>query len=199
MKGKRNEADFQCDKVYLKTLKQQEDDGKLMLYYFDESGFSTAPCVPYGWQRIGETRQIPCHRSKRMNVLGFLSRSNDLFFHASEQSVTTDTVINAFDAFVERYAGKYEETKLPCWVVLDNASIHRSRLFKEKLEGWQQRGVCLHFLPPYSPELNLIEILWRKVKYEWLPLDAYQSYGHLKKWVLEILGNVGEKFQITFA
>ena len=51
----------------------------------------------------------------------------------------------------------------------------------------------------YSPELNLIEILWRKIKYEWLPLDAYQSYGHLKKWVLEIMGNVGEKFQITFA
>jgi hypothetical protein len=42
-------------------------------------------------------------------------------------------------------------------------------------------------------------MLWRKVKYGWLPLDAYQSYSHLKKWVLEILGNVGEKFQITFA
>jgi len=67
------------------------------------------------------------------------------------------------------------------------------------MADWQQRDVWLHFLPPYSPELNLIEILWRKVKYEWLPLDAYQSYGHLKKWVLEVLDSVGEKFQITFA
>lgn len=150
-----------------------------MLYYFDESGFRTAPCVPYGWQRIGETRQRPCHRSQRMNVLGFLSRRND--------------------AFVEGYAGKYEKTKVPCLVVLDNASLHGSGVFKEKLTGWQQRGVCLHFLPPYSPELNLIEVLWRKVKYEWLPLDAYQSYVHLKNWVLEIVGNVGEKFHITFA
>jgi len=74
-----------------------------------------------------------------MNVLGFMSRNNDLFFHTAEQSVTTDTVVTA------------------------------------------------------------IEILWRKVKYEWLPLEAYQSYSHLKKWVLEILSNVGEKFQITFA
>lgn len=199
MKGKRNEADFQRDKEYLRSLKKQEDDGKLMLYYFDESGFSTAPGVPYGWQRIGETRQIPCHRSQRMTVLGFLSRRNDLFFHISEQSVTTDTVVTAFDAFVEGYAGQYEKTKVPCLVVLDNASIHRSGVFKEKLTGWQQRGVCLHFLPPYRPELNLIEVLWRKVKYEWLPLDAYQSYVHLKNWVLEILGNVGEKFHITFA
>ena len=199
MKGKHHEADFQRDKANLMALKQQDDDGELMLYYFDESGFSTTPCVPYGWQRIGETLQIPCHRGKRMNVLGFLSRSNELFFHAAEHPVTTDTVVKAFDAFVERYAGKYETTKVPCLVVLDNASIHRSRAFKEKLADWQQSGVRVHFLPPYSPELNLIEILWRKVKYEWLPLDAYQSYSHLKKWVLEILGNVGEKFQITFA
>jgi len=142
VKGKRHEEDFQRDKEY---LKQQEDDGKLKLYYFDESGFSTTPCVPYGWQAIGETRQIPCHRSNRMNVLGFLSRRNDLFFHASEQSVTTDTVAQAFDAFVETYAGKYQETKVPCFVVLDNASIHRSGAFKEKLDGWQQRGVCYIF------------------------------------------------------
>ena len=164
MKRKRNEADFQRDKDYLKALKKKEDDGELRLYYFDESGFSTTPCVPYGWQRIGETRQIPCHRSKRLNVLGFLSRRNDLFFHTSEQSVTTDTVVAAFDAFVDSYACTYEKTKVSCLVVLDNASIHRSGAFKEQLAGWQQRGVCLHFLPPYSPELNLIEILWRKIK-----------------------------------
>ncbi len=149
MKGKRNEANFQRDKEYLKTLKQQEDNGELMLYYFDESGFSTTPCVPYGWQPIGETRRIPCHRSKRMNVLGFLNRSHDLFFHTSEQSVTTDTVVNAFDAFVAAYASQYEETKVPSFVVLDNASIHRSGVFKENLVDWEQRGVYVHFLPPY--------------------------------------------------
>ena len=97
-----------------------------MLYYFDESGFSTSPCVPYGWQRIGETRQIPCHRSKRMNVLGFISRRNELFFDTAEQSVTTEIVVKVFDAFTEDYAHKYEKTKVPCFVVLDNASIHRS-------------------------------------------------------------------------
>jgi DDE superfamily endonuclease len=198
VKGKRNEEAFQRDKECLAAFKQQENDGELALYYFDESGFSTTPSVPYGWQRIGETRRIPCHRSKRMNVLGFLSRSNDLFFHTAEQAVTTDTVVAAFDAFVEGYASKHQETGIPCLVVLDNASIHRSGMFKEKLTGWLERGVRVYFLPPYSPELNLIEILWRKIKYEWLPFDAYQSYGHLKKWVLEILGNVGVKFQITF-
>ena len=68
-----------------------------------------------------------------------------------------------------------------------------------RVEHWMLRGVALHFLPPYSPELNLIEILWRKVKYEWLPMDAYQSYTKLKARVKEVLGGVGEKFRITFA
>jgi hypothetical protein len=49
-----------------------------------------------------------------------------------------------------------------------------------------------------SPELNLIEILWRRIKYHWLPLDAYQSYVHLKTEVLSILENIGEKYVITF-
>jgi transposase len=65
--------------------------------------------------------------------------------------------------------------------MLDNVSIHHSRSFKENLEVWQQCNVCLHYLPLYRPELNLIEILWRKVKHERMPLDAYQSYSHLKK------------------
>lgn len=199
VKGKRNEANFQRDKEYLESLKRQEDKGEVMLYYFDESGFSTTPCVPYGWQRIGETKQIPCHRSKRLNVLGFISRRNDFFFDTTEQSVTTENVLKVFDAFTEDYAHQYAKTKVPCFVVLDNASIHRSAAFKAQLEKWQQCGVSLHFLPPYSPELNLIEILWRKLKYEWLSLDAYQSYTHLTKHVLEILSEVGEKFHIIFA
>lgn len=180
-------------------LKQQEDKGELTLYYLDESGFSTTPCVPYGWQPIGETRRIPCQRSKRLNVLGFMSRQNDLFFHSAEQAVTTETVVAVFDAFAERYAASYLQTNVPCIVVLDNASVHRSKAFMARLEDWQRQGVRLHFLPTYSPELNLIEILWRKIKYEWLPLDAYQSYSHLKDRVLDILGNVGGKFRVTFA
>jgi len=123
-----------------------------MLYCFDGSGFSATPCVPYGWQRTGEARQIPCRRGKRMDVPGFLICGNDLFCHAAERPVTTDTVVKTFDAFVERVAGKHGTTKVPCFVVLDNASAYSSRAFKEKLADWQQSGVRVYFLPPYSPE-----------------------------------------------
>ena len=57
----------------------------------------------------------------------------------------------------------------------------------------------MKFLPPYSPELNLIEILWRKIKYEWLPLDAYQDFKTLPASLFDVLKRIGSKYRITFA
>ncbi len=84
------------------------------------------------------------------------------------------------------------------WII-DNAPVHTSAAFLKKTEEWYSYGIGVHFLPPYSPELNLIEILWRKIKYEWLPFEAYSSYHHLKAEVLNVLDQLGEKYTITFS
>jgi hypothetical protein len=47
-------------------------------------------------------------------------------------------------------------------VILDNSFIHRSKKFKAKMKEWEEQEVLIFFLPPYSPELNLIEILSKK-------------------------------------
>ncbi len=38
---------------------------------------------------------------------------------------------------------------------------------------WHRPKLSIYRIPPYSPELNMIEIVWRKIKYEWLPFSAY--------------------------
>lgn len=180
-------------------LKTKEDEGVICLRYFDESGFSLTPGVPYGWQATGQTTRIPCQRSKRQNVLGFLGRQGEHFYQITDKSVTTETVIESFDAFSKQY---YEQEFLRhgklCFVVMDNAPMHRSAAFKEREEDWMIRGVIPRYIPPYSPELNLIEILWRKIKYEWLPLQAFQDLFHLKYWLNKILEGVGQEYQISF-
>ena len=50
----------------------------------------------------------------------------------------------------------------------------------------------------YSPELNIIEIAWRKIKYEWMPFLAYESYESLKHGLYEILAGIGLKYKIQF-
>lgn len=184
----------------MEWLKQKEDEHIITLRYFDEVGFSLTPVVPYGWQPKGETYQIPCQRSKRLNVLGFMGRKNEIFFHACDTPVNSEAVIGAFDAFAQNYyEQEFQQSGKFCFVVLDNASIHRSKAFMNKLDDWLLLGVVPRFIPPYCPELNLIEILWRKVKYEWLPMSAYSGFAKLKQSVEEVLNGFGNKFLITYA
>ena len=84
-------------------------------------------------------------------------------------------------------------------VVIDNASVHTSEEFEECLPRWKKKGLIIKYLSTYSPELNLIEILWRNIKYTWLPFSAYQCLNALREALENILKNFGSKYQITFA
>ena len=92
-----------------------------------------------------------------------------------------------------------QQQQKPALVVVDNAPIHTSDDFEDELERWQKEDLYVQFLPPYCPELNLIEILWRKIKYEWLPLDAYQNFKTLTAALFAVLKGIGSKYRITFA
>ena len=80
---------------------------------------------------------------------------------------------------------------------LDNASVHKAKEIEPLLKVLQGRGLKLYFLPAYSPELNRIEKLWHKMKYEWM---AFKSRGAqtLEADVDEILTGFGEKYTLDF-
>jgi transposase len=167
----------------------------MALYYFDETGFSQTSCLPYGWSPAGQpTRMEKYSHSKRLNVLGFMSWHQKLICHTTEETVTTDTVIEAFDKLAQE-----KDPDKPAVVILDNASVHRSKKFRKKQLELLGRGIWLIYLPAYSPELNLIEILWRKIKYEWLPVSAYATFEALKACVKNVLSEFGQKYTIEFS
>jgi len=87
----------------------------------------------------------------------------------------------------------------PTIVLIDNAPIHTSEEFADEIVGLKKEGVIVKYLPAYSPELNLIEILWRKIKYEWLPLDAYKDFKTMTQELFEVIKGIGSKYRITFA
>jgi transposase len=45
-----------------------------------------------------------------------------------------------------------------------------------KMKEGEEQDVLIYFLPPDFPELNLIEILWKRIKYQWILFDAYLSF-----------------------
>lgn len=105
-----------------------EEDDKCDLFYFDESGFSQKSNLPYCWSPIGVQSLRPAYsQSKRLNVLGFLSRQGTLSFQTTERKVSSDTVIDVFDNFIDMRVDKK-----PCIIILDNASFHRSKNSNKK-------------------------------------------------------------------
>jgi transposase len=54
-------------------------------------------------------------------------------------------------------------------VVVDNYSVHHAKVVTADVPALHRAGVECFFLPPYSPELDLIEPVWRQVKYDYLP------------------------------
>ena len=177
----------------LVRLHRLEDAGHCQVLYGDESGFCLSPVVPYLWQKKGKTVGLPAKsHSRRLSVFGLLSRQGGLHSFPTQERITAQFVVDSIEAVLPRLSR-------PTVLVLDNATVHRSQLVRAKRREWKQKGLRLLFLPPYCPHLNLIETLWRQVKYHWLAPAAYQTFGALCQSVTDILAQVGMKYRLSFA
>ena len=72
---------------------------------------------------------------------------------------------------------------VPRVVVLDNAGLHTSKVVKAARPGLAKLGIYLYYLPPYSPELNEIEGVFRQVKYHEMPHRSFTSKADLRMGV----------------
>jgi transposase len=175
----------------LTKLKNRDREGEIDLRYVDETGFSLEPYIPYAWQEKGEQITVNSQTSKRLNVFGILNRQQELEVYLFENTINSNVVIACIDKFSETI-------KMETVLVIDNASIHTSNAFLEKQAEWKVKGLTIFFLPTYSPELNIIEILWRFIKYQWLEIDAYKSWTSLVNAVENILIKFGSEYIINF-
>jgi hypothetical protein len=176
----------------LKKVRRRFLQGEFDLYYCDEAGFSLTPSVPYAWQPIGQRLEIDSSRSPQLNVFGFLRHDGEHFApYIAQGSLDSSAVI----ACVDHFCGSLRK---PTTVVIDNSPLHTSSAFQSRIPDWESQGLYFWFLPPYCPELNLIEILWRKIKYQWLPPLAYESLARLENTLSEIITAIGTDYKITF-
>ena len=189
--GQPKPQEYQTKKKQLEELKQLDSLGIIELYYLDETGFCLTPCVPYGWQGIGEYQTIPSSRSPRLNVLGIMNRFNHLESYISTQTINSDVVIACINTF-------FPQVEKRTVIVVDQASIHTSNMVQSQLDEWRERNIEIFVLPSYSPQLNLIEILWRFMKYQWMEIDSYKDWQSLVDSVETMLREFGEQYVINF-
>ena len=162
------------------------------LYYADECRVSLTPVVPYAWQFKDEDVWTPSSQGPGLNCFGLLRRDNTLCFQTCTHSITAAFIVEQLEALS---LNLQRETV----VVLDNARVHTAEAVRVCRSVWEQRGLTLFYLPPYSPHLNLAETLWRKLKYDWLRPYDYLSFGTLQDATRRALAAVGSQLTISFS
>ena len=143
----------------LKPLMKRARQGKATLLFADASHFVMGGdylgCI------YGLTRRFVRTFSgrKRYNVLGALDyATKKLTRVANATYITADEVCQLLRKIAEEYVG---DAMKPVFLVLDNARYQKC----EAVRGLaKELGIHLIFIPPYSPNLNLIERLWKFVK-----------------------------------
>jgi len=176
----------------LSELERLSERQQIDLYYADEAAVSLEPCVPYAWQFRDEDVAMPSSSGKGINCFALLTRENRAVIETTGDSITAEFIF----AQLERLLLELRRLTV---MVVDNARVHRARVIKEQIEVWQKRGLYLFYLPRYSPHLNIVETLWRKLKYEWLTPSDYETRETLSYGVRQALKAVGESLFIQFS
>jgi transposase len=194
LKEKRNEEAFRQGQGVLASLQAMTQRRQCELLYFDETGFGPNPSVQYSWTRIGQTRRAlsGSHR-QRENVLGALRHhDHSLIWRAHDKRTVREDVIAFLDDLAEQ---PHSVARI---IVLDNARIHKGAPMEEKQQEWKKKDLYLYYLPPYSPELNRIGILWKQAKYFWRR-SLHLAGDELRVEVHSIMQNYGKAFTVNFA
>ena len=177
----------------LRALYELHKQQFIDLFFADESGFSLTPYIPYGWQKVGHQVAIKTQRAHVQNVFGLLNpTSKALHTYSTTDYIESNFICQSIDDFATKI-------RRPTVIILDNAPWHTSDQFRRRIEKWNEQDLYIFHLPKYSPHLNIIETLWRIIKYKWLQPKHYNSKTALKKRLKEIFSQFGSLFDTDFS
>lgn len=142
-------------------------EGKIELFFVDAAHFVHAPFLGFLWCFERIFVKAPSGR-RRFNVLGAINAVSQKLI-----TVTNDTYINYLSVCELMVKIAEQNLKVPIILVLDNASYQKCVLVAQAADHLQ---IELLFLPTYSPNLNLIERLWKFVKKEILNSKYYPDF-----------------------
>ncbi len=163
--------------------------GKRKLYFGDAAHFVLGAFLGYLWSFTRVFVKTPSGR-QRFNVLGALDAiSKELITITNTTYITSAQVCELLDKIAQKSIDPLTNVMFPTTLVLDNAKYQRCDLVINKAKSL---GIELLFLPPYSPNLNLIERVWKFTKKNCLNSIYYSDFNLFKNAISNFLTNMHE-------
>lgn len=160
--------------------------GEIHLLFMDTAHFVRGAFLCCVWCVTRLFIKSPSGR-ERLNVIGAIDAiSKKLFFN------TNTTYVNANELCLFLTYLRTQMTEKPIYLVLDNARYQHCQLVKEFATNL---NITLLFLPAYSPNLNVIERLWKFVKKKALYAKFYENFTLFQQAILATLNKVNNDYK----
>ena len=168
--------------------------GIVCLKYLDESGCCTQSSTDYGYGQRGEQKQIKQgrRRGRRINIFGVWQPQVQFDYALMVGTLKSATFLKLMNWQADIAEQHLHHSGQLTVIVLDNCSVHRSQLSKQQQQRWQQQGLILFFLPPYSPQMNRIEDEWLHLKRDELAARVFEDEVDLALAIIEAIENRGK-------
>jgi len=192
-------AEFQ-EKIAQYLAIARVEPERLQVWFWDESGFSLRVIRRKNWGKRGKRKNLTGQRRRgRVNVMGGIregDRKRVCFFIKKGEGDIFYEQLQQLNRLIEQEwisqgnsAEYFQEFGPKIILILDNASFHKRQDILAKI-AQELPNFILEFLPPYSPDYNIIELVWYSCK-EYIAHRLFQSVDELKS-ILDKLLNQGE-------
>lgn len=168
-------------KFYLDFMENKPSDE---LVFFADGVHPQHNSLPgYGWIRKGEDSELKSNTGRsRFNIHGAMNAETfETTIVASESNIDHESTIALFEQLLILYPFAKR-----IHVILDNAKYHYSQVVRDFASTSR---INIVYLPAYSPELNLIERLWKVFKKNVIYNKYYEKFDSFKKACLDFFGN----------
>ena len=154
------------------------------IYFLDASHPHHNNKSSYGWIPKGEERWIKTNTGrKRVNINGALNLDDLTIITRLEETINADAMV----LMIKNIEEAQPEGEI--YLIPDNARYNHARRVKNYVK--RSNRVHLVFLPPYSPNFNIIERLWlffhQKILYD---NKYYETFPEFKTAVLNFFANI---------
>jgi transposase len=181
-----NDLQYQWAENTLKPVIKAAQEGQVHLFFCDAAHFVLQPFLCFLWSAVRVFIQASAGRN-RINVLGAVNAiTKEIVTLTNTTYITSDTLIQFLKQLKEKFSDK------PIAIILDNARYQHC--FAVKVIA-ASLGIHLLFLPPYSPNLNIIERLWKFTKKKILYAKYYNKPQDFHNAIQNFFININQKYQ----
>lgn len=184
-------ADREKQKIFIKSYSQlKKKAGKKEPIYFTDSVHPQHQTqLTYGWIPKGERKEIATTgQQKRLNFIGGISLNGHRFTYHQADTVNAESICDFLWKLRQANPGRFY-----IHVIWDNARPHKD---DEVSAFAKELGIKLHYLPPYSPNLNPVERVWKLMHEDVRYNKYYSKFSEFTEATLGFFKSIGRKKNI---